>query len=168
MALGRGLVFLAFLVGALAMTGFGWTMYQNEQFDVQQAVEVEGTVESTDVEQIGTTGGSDDSGSIEYEAVVRYTYTYEGQEYTSESVYPGPEKRFGLEEDARAVANQYSPGQTVTVYVNREDPSRAFLIEETGGNLLPYLLMGIGAILALVFGAALGQEIVGGLRSDVA
>lgn len=156
MGLGRGLVFLVLTVGALAMTGFGWTMYQNERADVRHAVAIEGTVESTDVEEIET----DDTAS--FEPVVRYTYTHDGQEYTSESVYPGPEKRFNSEEDAREVAAQYSPGQTVTVYVNQETPTRAFLINETGGNALPFGLMGIGALLALSFGSGLGREIVGG------
>lgn len=158
MGLLRGFFLLALLVGGLALAGYGWTMHQNEQSDVRQAVETEGTVESTDVKKIE----NEDDGTASFEPVVRYTYTYEGRKYTSESVYPGPEKRFKFEEDAQEVADRYSPGQTVTVYVNQETPSRAFLIEETGGNLLPYFSMGIGGLLALGSVSNLGKEIVGG------
>jgi hypothetical protein len=163
MGLVRGLFFLAVLVGGLAMINFGWSMYQNEQLDVQEAVEVEGTVKSTGVEEIGSPESS--RSSVKYEPVVRYTYTFDDREYTSESVYPGPEKRFGLKEDARAVADQYTPGQTTTVYVNQQQPTRAFLIKETGGNLLPFFLMGFGAVLALTMVSSLGKEILGS-RSD--
>lgn len=155
MGLVKALVMLGLLVGALVMFNFGWTMYQKEQADVRQAVEAEGTVESTGVEVIVT----DDTAS--FEPVVRYTYMYEGQEYTSKSVYPGPEKRFNSEKDAREVATQYSPGQPVTVFVNQENPTRAFLIKETGGNTVPFGLMGIGALLAVSFGSGFLKAILG-------
>lgn len=158
MALGRFLVLLAFLVGGLALAGFGWTTYQNQQSDIQQAVTVEGTIERTDVV---FEGSNHSSGSGHYEVVIRYTYTYDGQEYTSESVYPGPEKQFGDKRNARAVADRYSPGQTTTVYVNRERPSRAFLIEEKS-NFMSFIAMGLGGLLALAMGSGLVKEIVGG------
>jgi uncharacterized protein HemX len=47
-------VSLLLVVGGLAMAGYGWTQYQNERADVRQAVAVEGTVQSTGVEEIET------------------------------------------------------------------------------------------------------------------
>jgi len=155
----RSLFLLVVLVGGLGLTGFGWTMYQNERADVRNAVAVEGTVLGTGVEEIGSPGSA--QSSVKYEAVVRYSYTYDGREYTSSSVYPGPEKRFGLREDARAVADQYTSGQTVTVYVNQETPTRTYLIEETGGTLLPLFALGFGVLITLSMVSGLAEELLG-------
>jgi hypothetical protein len=149
-------VLLAIVLG-LSMFGYGWTVYQNQQTDVQEAVTVEGTVESSDVEYHEGTGNTDGG---HYEVVVRYTYTFEGQEYTSESVYPGPAKEH-TEEEASEIANQYSSGQTTTVYVNQEDPSRAFLIKEKN-SMLPLGAMGIGGLIALGSLFTLGKILVVG------
>jgi len=131
-----------FVIAGIGLAVYGVTEYQNQQSDIQEAVQVEGTVDSTDVDEIGGSGASSNE---QYEPVIKYSYTYEGQEYTSESVYPGLEKQFGSEEGAEEVTGQYSPGQTTTVYVNQEDPSRAFLIEETQ-YFGPFMMM-IGGVL---------------------
>lgn len=163
----RLLIFLVIAIGGLAMVGAGVNMVLNERADVQQAATVEGTVGSTDVKYEGSVVSTADSPATGgYKPVVRYTYTYDGQEYTSDSVYPGPEKQFNSEDVARSVATQVSPGQTVTVYVNRRNPSRAFLINETGGNPEPFFLMGIGALVAVPFLLAVKKEIVRGLNGS--
>ena len=163
----RLLIFLVIAIGGLAMVGSGVNMVLNERADVQQAVTVEGTVKSTDVKDTGGfVSRADKPATGGWKPVVRYTYTYDSQEYTSDSVYPGPEKHFNSEEVARSVASQISPGQTVTVYVNQKNPSQAFLIEETGGNLEPFLLMGIGTLVAIPFLFAVGKEIVRGMNGS--
>lgn len=151
---------MALVVGISAL-GYGWIQYQNQQADVQEAITVEGVVQSTDVEFKGSEGGSSNPSGGAYEVVVSYTYTHGGQEYTSDSVYPGPEKTHELKENAQEVANQYSAGQTVTVHVNREDPSRAFLVSEKT-NEEPFMTMGIGALFLLMGILGLGRELVGG------
>lgn len=151
-------VLFAIIVG-LSAFGYGWTLYQNQQADVQEAITVEGAVQSTAAEYTGSSGGANNPSGGHYEVVVRYSYTYDGQEYTSESVYPGAEKHHQTQESARAVANQYSAGQTTTVYVNQQDPSRAFLIEEETTKF-PFALMGIGGLIAVVGLLGLGKRIV--------
>lgn len=165
MAIGRTVVFLVIAVGGLALAGYGWTTYQNQHSDVKQAVTVEGTVEGTDVTFIEIDSATDQSGSSYYKAVVRYTYTYEGRTYTSESVYPGAEKQIESEAEAREITTRYSPGQTVTVYVNQEAPSRAYLVEEKT-LFSPFVTMGIGALVAVPFLLAAGKEIVRGAGGD--
>ena len=158
----RFLIFLVIAIGGLAMVGAGGNMVLNEQADVQRAVTAEGTVESTDTKYEGAVVSTADSPATGgYKPVVRYTYTYDGQEYTSDSVYPGPEKRFNSEEVARSVATQVSPGQTVTVYVNQQNPSRAFLIEKKT-NFQPFIYMGVGGLLALTGVYSVGVELFGG------
>ena len=173
MSVGRVVVFLAIAIGGLAMAGSGGNMILNEQSDVQQAVTVEGTVKSTNVTKMGDSVLSAMGGSVSsannpttsgWKPVIRYTYTYDGEEYTSDSVYPGPEKTFKFEENARSVATRVSPGQTVTVYVNQKNPSRAFLINETGGNLFPLFLIGIGAVVGVPFLLAVRKEIGRGVK----
>jgi hypothetical protein len=157
MPLGRMLVFLVLAVGGLVMAGYGWTTYQNQHADVDQSITVEGTVESTGVAD-ETINNPTNPSAGHYEVVVRHTYTYEGQSYTSESVYPGAEKEIGTEAEAREIAAQYAPGQSVTVYVNQATPSRSYLIAEQTqfGSILPMALGGLIAVLMLL---ATGKEI---------
>ena len=161
----RFLIFLVIGIGGLAMMGAGLNMVLSERADVQQAVTVEGTVESTDTRyEGGIVSTADSPATGGYKPVVRYTYSYDGQVCTSDSVYPGPDKQFNSEEVAQSVATRVSPGQTVTVYVNRKNPSRAFLINETGGNQEPFFLIGIGALVAVPFLLAVKKEIVRGVN----
>jgi hypothetical protein len=167
MPLARSLVLLGLLVGGLALVGHGFTTYQEQRSDVQHAVEVEGTVQSTGVETFGWkfmrvdgVGVAQASDETRYRVVVRYTYTYEGQEYTSESVYPGAERRHALERTARSVADRYSDGETVTVYVNQKDPSRSYLVERTT-HFRPGMFMGLGGLFALTGGYGLAAGLLG-------
>lgn len=150
---------IAVLLG-VSMLGYGWTMHQNQQADVQEAVTVEGTVQSTDVEHVGSSSANNPGGGS-YHVTVRYTYTYEGQEYTSENVYPGPQKDLN-KENANELANRYSPGQTTTVYVNRETPSRSFLIKEKTTNIT-FAIIAVGALFTLAGLFNLGKTTVGGV-----
>lgn len=145
----RAVFAILFVVAGVGLAFYGVTGYQNQQSDIQQAVEVEGTVENTDIDEISSSSGSG-STSYQYEPVVEYTYTYDGQEYTSESVYPGLEKQFGSQQGAEEVASQYSSGQETTVYVNQENPSRAFLIREKQ-SFGPFMMI-IGGIFFVVGG----------------
>lgn len=127
---------LMVLVVGIVAGGIGVMDYQNQRSDIQEAVQVEGTVEDTDVDRRGT----DD----DYFPQVRYTYSYEGQRYTSTKVYPGSsEKSFNTEEQAEEAISQYSPGETTTVYVNQDDPSSAYLIQQTQ-TLRHFMAMGAG------------------------
>jgi hypothetical protein len=141
----RGTLFaLAFVVVGISITGFGVMDYQNQQSDLQEAVEVEGTVQSTDVHEHSNENG------YSYDPYVKYTYSYEGQQYTSRSVYPGLNDRtYNDREKAEEVVSQFSPGETTTVYVNRENPSSAFLIEDTQ-PFRPFLVLGGGVLFAAI------------------
>jgi hypothetical protein len=136
------LVALVFVVGGIGTTGIGVMDYQNQQSDIQEAVQVEGTVEATDVRERGTDN--------DYFPHVRYAYSYEGQQYTATSLYPGSsEKSFNTQDKAAEVVSQYSPGETTTVYVNQDDPSSAFLIKESQ-PLRHFSVIGGGVILAVI------------------
>lgn len=139
------------LVGAVC-GGIGWTTYQNEQSDLENAVEIEGTVQNTAIDEDVDRRDRNDDGVREretsYRPIVNYTYAYEGTEYASDSVFSGPEQRFGNREKAADITDRYAVGDTVTVYVNDENPSRAYLVERESS---PFHLafMGVGVLLCL-------------------
>jgi N-acetyl-gamma-glutamylphosphate reductase len=137
---------LVFVVGGIGTTGIEVMDYQNQRSDIQEAVQVEGTVEETDVRERGTDN--------DYFPHVRYTYSYEGQQYTATSIYPGSsEKSFDSQEKAAEVVAQYSPGETTTVYVNQDDPSSAFLIEQS--QMFRHLLVTGGGVILAVIGVGI-------------
>jgi hypothetical protein len=139
------LLALVFVVVGVAIIGFGVMDYQNRQSDIQNAVQVEGTVQSVDVHE-QSSEGSDSS----YNPYIKYAYSYEGQQYTSRSVYPGLNQRvFDNRDKAEEVVSEYSSGETTTVYVNQENPSSAFLIKETQTSR-SFLIMGFGLIFVVI------------------
>jgi hypothetical protein len=141
--LGAGL-FVLIGLGVLAYGGYDYTQAQE---DVESAVEVEGTVENTDIEEVTTRRDTDDDGvketKTDYVATVEYTYTHDGETYTNDQVYPGDttDTRFGSRSGAEDLVNDYSEGETVTVYVTADDPGTSFLVNDV--KLLNYAIMGV-------------------------
>jgi len=140
------------VVGA-GLAGFGWYSYQEEQADLENAIEHEGQIKSVDIEEDVTRRDRDDDGIREterdYKPVVRYTYEYEGESYTSESLFPGPDESFGSRSKAEDYTEEYEAGQQVTVYVNENEPGSAFLVRESNSRLYK-LLMGGGAVVVVL------------------
>jgi hypothetical protein len=142
------------IVIGVAMAGFGGYNYQQTQSDLNNAVEAEGSIENVDITRDVTRRDRDDDGIKEEEVSwtpnVEYTYTYQGQQYTSDSIRPGVAgESFDSRPAAVDVTEQFSAGQSVTVYVNSEEPSRAFLIKDSS-FLLEYAFMGIGGLAVLL------------------
>jgi len=148
--LGAALLIVAF---GVAFAGFGWHSLQEEQADLNNAIEHEGEVQSVAIEEDVTRRDRDDDGVREtdrdYEPVVEYTYEYQGETYTSESVFPGPDQSFDSRSTAEDYTGEYEAGRTVTVYVNEQDPSSAFLVRESS-SLEYKLFMGVGAVVAVI------------------
>lgn len=126
------------LVLVLAVTGVGgYALYDHYQ---QKA-------ESRPVDAVVTYSGTwegEESTHLELE----YRYTVDGKTYTSTNVCPGigDGDCYGPPEE---VAARYEEGESVTAYVDPDDPSRAFLIEK--GTPYPlYLMTGAGAFFTLL------------------
>ena len=66
--------------------------------------------------------------------MVRYRYSVGAQSYVSERIrrVDGPKAD---REDAEAIREQYTPGQTVTCYVRPDDPQFAILKHDTRAAL---------------------------------
>jgi len=148
--LGAGL-FVLIGIGILAYGGYDYTQAQE---DVESAIQVDGTIENTGIEEVTYRRDTDDDGikerKTDYVATVQYTYTHDGQTYTNDQVYPGgtTDTRFGSRSGAEDLANDYSAGQTVTIYVTPDEPGTSFLVNDI--DMLNYAIFGVlGVVFAL-------------------
>lgn len=143
------------LIG-LAAIGSGVWLYQGQQALFENTVEVEGTVATSTVEERAERRDIDDDGMTEdvpvYDAVVEYTYTYDGQRYTADNIYPGSVRSNEFEEitGARDLVDDYPEGSTVTVYVDSRAPDRSYLVRQS--NTLRYAVLGILGLVVLGVG----------------
>jgi hypothetical protein len=130
---------LSLLVG-LGTIGYGAYSYTEQTAALDSTVTVDATLTDVAVEENSGKG-------VTYSPKATYTYTYEGESYTSENVYPGKLPReFGSREKARAQIDG-SAGDTVTAYVPTDDPGNAFLNYSTSDK--PFLVAGFGALFVL-------------------
>lgn len=137
-----GLQIVVILVLGLATMGYGAYSYNAQTSALDSAVEVDGTVTSTSVEENAQKHG------VSYTPQATFSYTYEGEEYTSSKVYPGSLPReFETTEAAESALDGYGEGETVTAYVPPESPGKAFLKHESSNK--PFLVVGIGILFVL-------------------
>ncbi|MFP4174572.1 MAG: DUF3592 domain-containing protein [Halobacteriales archaeon] len=130
------------LVLGLATMGYGVYSYNAQTSALDSPAEVDATVSSTSVEENAQRRG------VSYTPQATFTYTYEGDEYTSSNVYPGTLSReFGTEDAAQEALNGYEGGETVTAYVPPESPGSAYLKHESSNK--PFLVIGFGVLFVL-------------------
>jgi hypothetical protein len=132
---------LLVLIG-LGTVGYGAYSYNAQTSALDSAVEVDATMTSTSVEENSQRRG------VSYSPQATFTYTYEGEEYTSSNVYPGTLPReFDTEDTAEAALEGYEEDATVTAYVPPESPGSAYLKQE--GSNKPLLVVGFGILFVL-------------------
>ena len=146
---------MGMVIGILFAAAGGYMIYDQRQA-VENADRVEATVVGTDVREAS---GSDKSSGTSYYPVVEYRYTYDGQEYTNDNVFPGSRSRSTGKARAEEIASEYDLGETVTVHVDPENPSESFLIQETD-YLIPALFGGFGLIIILLGGRSLVKKVL--------
>ena len=144
------------LVLGLAVAGYGAYDYQQQQQALADAVEVDATVVETGVES--SRGGSNPG--VDYRPTVTFDYRYDGQNYTSHSVFASSTTPdYDTRSAAAAVLDSYEAGGVATAYVDPADPESAFLLRRESGG--PLLAVGIGCVMSLL---GLGS-VFGGRRS---
>ncbi|MFC3959222.1 DUF3592 domain-containing protein [Halovivax cerinus] len=95
---------------------------------------------------------------------VHYTYSYEGETYTSESVYRGTDVSMDTRSQARAVVSEYDAGEAVTATIDGADPDTAYLIDEYSPTM-EYLLGASGVFLILAAAAVVRGLVRGVART---
>lgn len=141
--------------GMLAFTGVllvlgGLYEYYTRKRSIEKSDRVSATVLSSEVsEHTGVYWRETYKPSVEFE------YTYSGQKHTSDDLYPSVlDENTGYDWTKRIVEN-HPEGETVTAYVDPENPDRAFLEEGSGRGkvtltileLTGLVLAGIGAVI---------------------
>lgn len=140
---------VALLLVGLVATGFGVYDYVEQSDAIEDSVDVDAEIIDIGVETVSSSSSS----GVDYKPTVRFVYEYEGTSYTSGNVFPGQvSPNYDTESEARSVLNDYESGQTVTAYVDPDDPDDAFLRDRTSNA--PLLLVGIGLFFVFVGGAS--------------
>lgn len=145
------------VLGLVATAATGYLIYDTRRA-AAGTESVAGTVLRTDVEEHAGTTGED-------RPVVEYEYTYGGETYTNDDVFPGPGDRpdatlGGDGPDAEAIVARYDVGQRVTVHVDPDDPSESYLIERGAPQGL-YAMAAFFGLFSLLAGVGLGRSFRG-------
>jgi hypothetical protein len=137
---------LLILFAGLALLGFGAVDYVQSTNAVSDSVEVEATITEVGVETESNSAGT--GANVEYEPTVAFTYTYDGETYSSDNVFPGETPpRYETESAAQDVITAYEPGTATTAYVDPESPNQAFLKNRTSNQ--QFIFIAVGAAFAL-------------------
>lgn len=132
----RDSVIALFLSLAMASVG-GYTVYDHYQQKSENR-QIEGIITYSGVFE------DEDTSTLEIE----YRYTVEGETYNSTKICPGAGE--GCYGDPDETVEKYPEGERVTVYVDPNDPSKSYLIDE--GHPYPQMIMTVvgGAFALLV------------------
>ena len=138
-------IVLGVVLGLGCIAGGGYLIYDG-YLTVVNAEETDAVVRDSHVSGI--------AGDDEYRVHVTYEYTYEGETYTSDDIYPNRDAdRYSSRRDARRFVERYPEGETATAYVDPEDPSEAYL--EDGirfKSLVGYLVLVLIGLVTLAGG----------------
>ncbi len=95
----------------------------------------------------GTITSAEVSGAVKYYPSIKYAYTVDGVEYTSDRI---SNMNFNTKKRsvAEAVVNKYPLGSETKIYYNRSDPSASLL--EPGINTGNILLLAFGILLLAI------------------
>jgi len=143
-----------FMVGGLVLGGYGFTQYQDQSQSINNAVNITATVTDTNLRK-----DSSRRGGADYQAEIGFEYSFEGENYSSNFIYPLDEdKEFKQESEAEEFLGSYPRGEEIEAYVNPETPGKAFLNAERSDQ--PLILMLIGGIMAVLGSYRLVQRII--------
>lgn len=107
--------------------------------------EVTGTVVYSDVDS-----SSSRRGGVDHYIDIEYEYLYNGSKYVNDNIKPGSTESSVNKGTAEEFVSNNSEGDSVTVYVNEDDPSSSWLINERPtGNIVNSLLISVVAVLIL-------------------
>ncbi|RYJ08258.1 DUF3592 domain-containing protein [Halogeometricum borinquense] len=120
----RSTLYISLAVAALLfLGGGGYVGFQVHQANT--AATTTGTIHSASVAETQTIGSRPYQN---YRTNVTYSYTVQDHRYTGHTVFPGDYAGFAVPKSIANAANQYHPGQSVTVYYRPSNPPNSYLI----------------------------------------
>lgn len=141
---------ISITLGVMLLGAAGYMAYSQQQ-SLSSGVQIEATVESTDITYSSDNGGR-------YTPHVTYSYTYNGTQYTSENIRPGAgTKTSNTRTAAEDRIDQYNIGETTTAYVVRGSPSKSYLKKKS--NPLPVMTNPLPAIISVLGLAFVGLPV---------
>jgi hypothetical protein len=135
---GIGLFTILFSLGLIGIGGFAFFDHYQKTNNVHS---VDATVLSSEVDMT-----YDADQNRVYRPNVTYEYTYNGETYTSKSLFLR-NNEISSSSRARGIVSDYSAGDETTAYVHPDDPDDAYLRD--GG--VPW----VGGLLPIAFGGFL-------------
>ncbi|MFB6216025.1 MAG: DUF3592 domain-containing protein [Candidatus Aenigmatarchaeota archaeon] len=130
---------LVALIG-IGLVFSGFSTFTGHNRAMQNPVNVTATVIDTSIER-----DSSRRGGIDYQPEIRFRYTYQGAEYTSNDMYPGGQlpKERNTESGAKEVVQNYGEGTEVQVLVPPETPGKAFIRAKKTNDPLVFMALGL-------------------------
>jgi hypothetical protein len=146
------------VVFGLVFAGVGGYLYVEEQEAIENSDPVDAVVvNATIVEEVDR--DSDGDVTRNYHPDVAYRYEVDGEFYESDNVVPGPGTVSKGRSWAAGIVDDHPPGANVTAYVDRDDPTNAFLVKERQ-TLFHAVFIGIGLLTSLAGVARFGQLVL--------
>lgn len=135
-----------YVVLSLAIASYGGYDYVQQTEAVRDSVQVNATITALSID---TESGTSSNPGTEYDPVVEFEYTYNGTQYTGTQLYPAAiEQTYETRSAAESALEEYEQGAQTTAYVEPDEPSNAFLRNETSNA--PLIAIGIGGTFALL------------------
>ncbi|WP_227133878.1 DUF3592 domain-containing protein [Halorubellus salinus] len=146
------------VVFGLVFAGVGGYLYVEERRAIENSEPVDATVVSAEV-VVETDRDSDGDVTRSYRPDVVYRYEVDGESYEGDNVIPGPGSVSKGQGWANRVVDEHPPGANVTAYVDRDDPTTAFLVKERQ-TLFHAIFVGVGLVTSLAGVAWLGRLVL--------
>ena len=131
--------FVIIVIG-IGLIFFGYNTFASQNQALENPVNVSATVIDT-----GIAEDSSRRGGIDYQPQIKYRYSFEGENFTSDNMHPGGQQPddHNVESEAREVVEEYSQGSEINVLVPPEKPGEAFIKPEKTNDPLIFIAVGI-------------------------
>jgi len=140
---------LLYILIGIAITSYGGYDYVQQTEAVRESVEVDATITELDIE---ADSGTSSNPGADFDPVVEFEYTYNGDEYTGTKIYPADlEQNYETQSGAESAIEEFEQGAQTTAYVSPDQPGDAFLKNQTSNA--PIIAIVLGGLFTL-FSAA--------------
>ena len=135
------------VIAGLLVAVYGGMDYMEQSERLQGAETINATVSDVDIEE--QSSSSRRGPEMEYAPIVRFEYSYSGENYTSDNFYPtDTDVAKNNREKAEEITADFSTEDRITVFIDPENPGEAFL--RNGRSSKPLILLGFGALMTLL------------------